>query len=82
MSINSINVTYFIKKCMCLNYIGLCKHVCIYTYIHIWMYSYVYTDTFFYSLFLIKGLLHYGIVLVSAIHQQESAIGIHMSPAS
>ena len=26
--------------------------------------------------------LHYNIVLVSALHQDESAIGIHMSPLS
>ena len=37
----------------------------------------------FYNLFLIGGQLLYNIVLVSAIHQHESAIGIHMpfSPA-
>ena len=33
-------------------------------------------------LFLIGGWLLYNIVLVSAIHQHESATGIHMSPPS
>mgnify|MGYP007134505402 CR=1 FL=1 len=33
-------------------------------------------------LFLIGGQLFYNIVLVSAIHQLESATGIHMSPPS
>ena len=32
--------------------------------------------------FLIEGQLLYRIVLVSAKHQHESAIGIHMSPPS
>ena len=32
--------------------------------------------------FLIGGELLYNIVLVSAIHQHESAISIHMSPRS
>ena len=31
-------------------------------------------------LFLIEGQLLYNTVMVSAIHQCESAIGIHMSP--
>ena len=56
-----------------------CVYIYIYTYMDVFIYLYRY---FFYSLFLIKGLLHYGIVLMSAIHQQESAIVIHMSPAS
>ena len=37
---------------------------------------------FFLNLFLIEGILLYNIVLVSAIHQHESAIGIHMFPPS
>ena len=32
--------------------------------------------------FLIEGSLLYNIMLVSAMHQHESAIGIHMSPPS
>ena len=32
------------------------------------------------TLFIFKGWLLYNIVLVSAIHQYESAIGLHMSP--
>ena len=36
----------------------------------------------FLNLFLIEGWLFYNIVLASAIHQHESAIGIHMSPPS
>ena len=36
----------------------------------------------FLNLFLIEGWLLYNIVLASAIHQHESAIGIHMSPPS
>ena len=35
---------------------------------------------FFFQLFLIEGQLLYCIVLVSAMRQPESAIGIHMSP--
>ena len=66
-------------------------HLTIYVYVstRVYIYIYTYMDVFiclyrhiFYSLFLIKGLLHYGIVLVSAIHQQVSAVGIHMSSAS
>ena len=34
------------------------------------------------SLFLIEGLLLYNFVLVSVIHQHESAIGIHVTPSS
>ena len=34
------------------------------------------------NLFLIGGFLLYNIVLVSAMCQHESAIGIHMSPPS
>ena len=37
---------------------------------------------FLINLFLIGGELLYNIVLVSAIHQRESARGIHMSPLS
>ena len=37
---------------------------------------------FLIHLFLIKGQLFYNIVLVSSIHQHESAIGIHRSPPS
>ena len=33
-------------------------------------------------LFLIVGYLLYNVVLVSAIHEHESAIGIHMSSPS
>ena len=33
-------------------------------------------------LFLIGGYLLYNIVLISAMHQHESAIGIHISPPS
>ena len=36
----------------------------------------------FLNLFSIGGQLLYSIVLVSAIHQHKSAIGIHMSPPS
>ena len=36
----------------------------------------------FLNLFLIEGYLLYNIVLVSAIHQNESALSIHMSPPS
>ena len=38
--------------------------------------------SFFFYLLLIEGLLFYNIVLVSAIHQLISTIGIHMSPPS
>ena len=37
---------------------------------------------FFFKSFLIDGYLLYSIVLVSAIHQQESAIGNPISPPS
>ena len=37
---------------------------------------------YFFNLFLIGGQLLYNIVLVSALHQHESAIGTHMSPRS
>ena len=36
----------------------------------------------FFNLFLTGGKLLYNIVLVSGIHQHESAIGIHISPPS
>ena len=36
----------------------------------------------FIYLFLIERQFLYNIVLVSAIHQYESAIGVHMSPPS
>ena len=36
----------------------------------------------FFNLFLIERKLLYNIVLVSAVHQHESVIGIHMSPPS
>ena len=34
------------------------------------------------NLFLIGGYLTYNIVFLSGMHQDESAIGIHMSPPS
>ena len=40
------------------------------------------TSGFLLFLFVIGGYLLCSIVLVSAIHQHESAIGIHMSPPS
>ena len=39
-------------------------------------------NTFLLFLFVIGGYLLCSIVLVSAIHQHESAIGVHMSPPS
>ena len=34
------------------------------------------------NIFLIGGQLRYNVVLISAIHQRESATGTHMSPPS
>ena len=41
-----------------------------------------YLFIFNFNLFLSGGYLLYNIVLVSAMYQHESAIGIHMSPPS
>ena len=51
---------------------------------HSLMSFFVYIFIFLYFLitFLIEGQLLYNIVLVSVIHQHESAIIIHMSPSS
>ena len=43
--------------------------------------SSIYCICFCYFKFLIGGELLYNIVLVSAIHQHEPAIGIHMTPS-
>ena len=41
-----------------------------------------FSSKFFKVLVLIGGQLRYGIVMVSAIHQHESAVGTRTSPAS
>ena len=48
----------------------------------IWLSFCLFFKHFKIYLFLIKGWLLYDIMLVSAIHKYESAMGIHMSPPS
>ena len=69
------------------------KHICIYThthiYTHVYVYTYthiyvcIYTHTYIYTHIYIHNFSledNYNIMMASATHQHEMAIGIHMSP--